>query len=445
MKLTLLIFTVFLFGYNAANAQWTVKHLEENFDNTGTVKFKNDSLGLFMGYGSTILKTTDIGETWNKIQITSDINIEDFQFIGDSCVIAIGDHYPSNGENITSKLIKSKNLGENWDSISTLTGKQLYSLWFFNNDSGFVAGYDGIYRTVNSASSWDTVWSVTQFGYEFGEVRQIFFPSSDIGYAIGVGWNQSSNPSLEDFLLKSTDSGVTWDTIKTFRNSSLASMFFVNQDLGFIGTGIGRLFKTTDAGNTWDEKQISNSGNDIKSIQFLSETKGFATGGTTDYPTSGGGSNFFISKTIDGGENWTSYDTTGIALNSIYFINDTTGFVSGDNELIMKSNGQINKLPENYPWYLIKGMDVDEIKLQNSNIKIYPNPTSGILYIQCINSNKKVEKINLINASGQMVNIGKIDTNNQVIRLNLSDLTSGIYLLKVEYPEHTETMKIIKK
>ena len=44
-----------------------------------------------------------------------------------------------------------------------------------------------------------------------------------------------------------------------------------------------------------------------------------------------------------------------------------------------------------------------------------------------------------------MVNIGKIDTNNQVIRLNLSDLTSGIYLLKVEYPEHTETMKIIKK
>ncbi len=440
MKLTLLILSIFLF-IHTTNAQWTIKHLDEDSGYAGTLKFKDDSLGLFMGFGSTIYKTTDIGETWNKIPITTDVNINDFQFIGDSIVVAIGDHYPSDA----SKLIKSKNLGENWDSISTLTGKQLFSLWFFNNDSGVVAGYDGIYRTVNSGSSWDTVWSVTQFGYKFGEVRQIFFPSSDIGYAVGVGYNQSSNPSLEDFLLKSTDSGVNWDTIITFENTSLSSVFFVNQDLGFIGTESGLIFKTTDAGNTWNEKQISNSRNDVKSIQFLSETKGFATGGTTYYLTSGGGSNFFISKTIDGGENWISYDTTGVSLNSIYFINDTTGFVSGDNGLIMKSNGQINKLPENYPWHLVIGTGVNDNKLLNSNIKVYPNPTSGILHIQRINSNKEIEKINLINASGQMVNIGKYDTNNQLMQLNLSNLTSGIYLLKVEYLEQTETMKIIKK
>lgn len=444
MKLTLLILGIFLF-IHTANAQWTIKHINESSDKMGKVKFKNDSLGLFMGFGSTMFKTTDTGDTWEKKQLNVDANINDFQFIGDSTIFAIGDRYPSNGENVTSKLIKSKDLGENWDSISTLTGKQLFSLWFFNNDSGVVAGYDGIYRTVNSGISWDTVWSVTRFGYKFGEVRQIFFPSSNIGYAIGVGYNQSSNPSLEDFLLKSTDSGVSWDTIKTFENTSLSSVFFVNQDLGFIGTESGLIFKTTDAGNTWNKKQISNSGNDIKSIQFLSETKGFATGGTTYYLTSGGGSNFFISKTIDGGENWISYDTTGVSLNSIYFINDTTGFVSGDYELIMKSKGQINKLPENYPWHLIKGMGVNDNKLQNFNIKIYPNPTSGILHIQCINSDKEVKKINLINASGQIVDIGKVDTKNQIIQLNLSDLISGIYLLKVEYLEHTETMKFIKK
>ncbi len=435
MKLTLLILAIFLF-IHTTNAQWTIKHIDESSDKTGTVKFKNDSLGLFMGFGSTIFKTTDTGNTWEKKQSNINANIRDFQFIGDSVIFAVGG----------SKLIKSENFGENWDSISNLTGKQLHSLWFFNNDSGIVAGYDGIYRTVNKCSSWDTVWSITQFGYKYGELRQITFISPDTGYAIGVGRNQSNNPLFDNFLLKSTDSGVNWDTIKTFENTSLSSMFFINQDLGFIGTESGLLFKTTDAGNTWNEKQISNSGNDIKSIQFLSETIGFATGGTTYYLlTSGGSSNFFISKTVDGGENWTSYDTTGIALNSIYFINDTTGFVSGDYELIMKSNGQIDKLPENYPWYLVKEMGIEDNKLQNSNIKIYPNPTSGILHIQSINANKKIKNLNLINSSGQIVDIGKVDANNQIIQLNLSDLTTGVYMLRIEYQENAETIKIIKK
>ncbi len=137
--------------------QCTINHLNEDSYNTGTVKFKNDTLGLCIGRGSAILKSTDTGETWNTQQLNIDVNIEDFQFIGDSAIFAIGDHYTVNGENMTSKLIKSENLGENWDSISILTGKQLHSIWFFNNDLGIVAGYDGIYRTVDKGSSRNTV------------------------------------------------------------------------------------------------------------------------------------------------------------------------------------------------------------------------------------------------------------------------------------------------
>ena len=61
MKRTFLILVIFLFAH-AATAQWAIKHIDENSNRTGTVKFKNDSLGLFMGSGSAFLKTTDIGE-----------------------------------------------------------------------------------------------------------------------------------------------------------------------------------------------------------------------------------------------------------------------------------------------------------------------------------------------------------------------------------------------
>jgi photosystem II stability/assembly factor-like uncharacterized protein len=443
MKNTLLIFAMFLF-IQTANAQWTIKHLDENSYNVGFVKFRNDSLGLFMGGGSTILKTTDFGETWNTKQLKINVNIADFQFIGDSTVMAIGDHYNNNGENMTSKLIKSKNLGESWDSIANFQGQQLRSLHFFNSDSGLLTGYDGIHRTNDGGITWDTVWSITQFGYKYGGLQQLYFPTSQTGYAIGTGRNQHNNPNFDNFLLKSTNSGISWDLIKTF-SGSLTCINFVNESTGFIGTNSEIIYKTLDGGYTWTELPIAPNHNIIESIQFVSEMKGFATGGARNYLTSGGGSYFFISKTIDGGETWATFDTLGIPLNSIYFINDTIGFVSGNYELIMKSIGQIDKLPENYPWHLVESVGVDDNKLQNSNINIYPNPTDGILYIQSINSNNKFVKIRLTNVSGQFVDIGNIDTNNQVIQLNLSDLKSGIYILEIKYQDKVETMKILKK
>jgi photosystem II stability/assembly factor-like uncharacterized protein len=346
MKPILLILTISFFMLNSVHAQWTIKHFDEHSHKTGIIKFKNDSLGLFMGgfqEGNTLcLKTKDVGDTWNIKHMDINVNINDFQFIGDSSIFAVGIYYIGNGENMTSKLIKSENLGESWDSISSFAGKQLNSLHFFNNDSGIVAGYDEIYRTVDAGKSWNTVWSIKQFGYKYGKLTQISFPSTEIGYAIGIGRTQiDTGPGFDFFLLKTNNSGITWVPINTF-SKSLASIYFINQFTGFIGTESGVIYKTNDGGNNWTEFQLTNSGNGIKSIQFISEMNGFATGGAMVVLTGGGeSSNFFISKTLDGGETWASYDTLGIPLNSIYFVNDTLGFVSGEFELIMKSNGKI--------------------------------------------------------------------------------------------------------
>lgn len=443
MKTIILILCIFLFIHFAANAQWSIKNLDESAQKTSIIKFKNDSLGFSMGGNSSFLKSEDVGETWKKIQFDVNVNIKDFQFIGDSAIFAIGDNYTGNGENMTSKLIKTENLGETWDSISNFQGQQLRSLHFFNNDSGIVAGYDGIYRTINSGISWDTVWSIKEFGYKYGGLQQLNFPTSQIGYAIGTGRNQHNNPNFDNFLLKSTNSGISWDLIKTF-SGSLTCVNFVNENTGFIGTNSEIIYKTIDGGYNWTELPITPNNNIIESIQFISEMKGFATGGARNYLTSGGGSYFFISKTIDGGETWATYDTLGIPLNSIYFINDTVGFVSGDFLLIMKSNGIIDELPVDYPWHLVG--DPNGIKTNNlSNIHIYPNPTTGYLYIQNTNPQKAIKKISLINTSGQTIEIRKPVSNNELIWFDLSDLNSGIYLIKIGYVNENEVIKIIKK
>ena len=111
----------------------------------------------------------------------------------------------------------------------------------------------------------------------------------------------------------------------------------------------------------------------------------------------------------------------------------------------MKCDGQINKLPENYTWHLIKSVGIDDNKLPTTNFNIYPNPANEILYIQPIKAIKNIEKIYLINTYGQIVKTGKHEANNEIIQINLSELIPGIYMLKIESEDKFVYRKIVKE
>lgn len=349
MQRLIILSLLFSLAGHLSHAQWTVRHLDENaYTYRSTIKFLDDSTGLFMGSNSTILKSRDAGDTWNAIDIEARIDVTDFQFVNDSVIHAVGYRTPGTGWD--SKMIRSEDKGDSWHSVSDFSRKQLMTLWFFDNDSGLVAGYDGIYRTVDSGASWDTVWSFHQSGYRIGELRKLCFPSEQVGYAVGTGI-VGTPLVFHNLLLKTTNSGLTWDKVQTF-SGSLTTVYFTEEDTGFIGTEGGMILKTTDGGNTWNETQIS-EWQAVNSIHFISTNIGFATGGIETIATaSGGGLSFFVAKTTDGGESWVSYDTTGIPLNSIHFLNDSIGFVSGLYGLIMKTEGRIDQLPDDYPWHL---------------------------------------------------------------------------------------------
>jgi hypothetical protein len=279
----------------------------------------------------------------------------------------------------------------------------------------------------------------------------LVFPSPQIGYSIGIGRTQNNNADLFDnFLLKTVDSGLTWNKIKSFPNS-LSAIHFLNTDTGFIGTESGVILKTTDGGVTWNETWAASNSLKVNSIQFISEMTGFAVGGsyavtTTSTSLSGGGFSFFVSKTSNGGRSWESYDTIGLPLYAIYFLNDTTGFVSGSGNLIMKSNGTIDELPGDYPWHLVDdGSFIKEEKTTGSGIKIYPNPTSGKLKLQWTDVNATISTVKLYNSSGQVIEIKKPELYSKSIQFDLTEMMPGLYFIQIIYSDKTEMMKIFKK
>lgn len=444
MKLPWIILA-YLFFYlcTEVKAQWSVKHLDETeYTWNNLVKFKNDSLGLFMGDHSVILKSVDAGETWNKIILEIEGDINDFQFVGDSTVFAIGISDPTTGMNPISTLIKSTDNGTTWNSVATFTGKQLWSLSFQDTKTGILAGFNGIYRTTDSGNSWNLVWSAPQYGYDPGEINKICFPNSHIGFAVGIGYPEYG---LGDHIfLKTIDSGLSWDMVNTLIQYP-TSIYFINADTGFVGTEPGILYKTVDGGLTWSEKIITEFWNEISSIQFISDKIGFIVGHQRAITTGGGSStSFFISKTIDCGETWETFDSDGIPLNSIYFLNDTVGFVSGAFSLIMKTAGKINELPADYPWHLVQYGAIKDMDASNSLVKVFPNPTAGMLTIQLKNTILPVESLRLLSSSGQLIDIGNPKLDSENISIDLSRLVSGVYLIELTFSNKRELIKVLK-
>lgn len=81
--------------------------------------------------------------------------------------------------------------------------------------------------------------------------------------------------------------------------------------------------------------------------------------------------------------------------------------------------------------------------LTSSNVMSYPNPVSELLFIKNT-SQRKIEKIEILDIEGKLIRILEGDFENQRGH-NISDLSSGIYLLKVTAGSTKLIKKIVKK
>ena len=116
---------------------------------------------------------------------------------------------------------------------------------------------------------------------------------------------------------------ITFDNVEILRDV-LPSEFcdavrFSSQNTAYTITNNGKIFKTEDEGNTWVQQ---NSGTEIHlyDMFFLDDLHGYIVGGAKDEG--------LILKTTDGGNTWSSMNFQD-ELNSIYFINETSGFAAG--------------------------------------------------------------------------------------------------------------------
>jgi hypothetical protein len=86
----------------------------------------------------------------------------------------------------------------------------------------------------------------------------------------------------------------------------------------------------------------------------------------------------------------------------------------------------------------LSALSTNDFESLNKSIAIYPNPTNGIITISSID-NSPVDKIEIVDVLGKIVSV---KTENTLI--DISEITNGVYVLKIYSGENVFVKKIIK-
>lgn len=271
-------------------------------------------------------------------------------------------------------------------------------------------------------------------------------------------------------MFKSTDGGANWSEISdAFPNIGFVSEFAVapsNSNVIYATTDVGQLFKTTTGSGTW------------------TEVTGYAGGGTVNYiaihPTDPNKvaiatpGNEQVQLSVDGGTSWTTYNTglpNFAALSLVWENNGKDGLYLGMNYGIyyidntfnswqpfsnLLPNVRVNDLEINTadgklyaatfgrgvwrsPLFGSAALSNNDFSLLD-NINIYPIPTSSVINIKW-NQSDKVE-LRLFNLKGQLLKLKK-DISIQEHKIDVSNLSTGVYFLRVNSSKGIFTKKII--
>jgi len=185
------------------------------------------------------------------------------------------------------KILRTKDFGFTWEQIESGTSDALYNIDFAKDDpqTGWIVGQEGlILKTTDGGSTWTKQDAQAWMGDDCRDdsyrsrneekcSQAYLFSVSVVDHNTVVAIGDRST------FVYSSDGGRTWrvSTVKSaaqlanandefaivFEDPVLYDLTFSDANTGFVVGEFGKIFKTTDAGKTWKEKQDSLIGAEI--------------------------------------------------------------------------------------------------------------------------------------------------------------------------------------
>jgi photosystem II stability/assembly factor-like uncharacterized protein len=248
-----------------------------------------------------LIKTKDSGKTWQEVN--HGINITCLHFISEDTGFAIEN--PGDG----STLVKTSDAGITWNKIKIPAGRYPVELNVLNENTLFICTTSTVqyqacelYRSTNGGDSWEPV-SLPFDKNSVNGIGGMSWISKNEGYILdsevpgagqqlkalyhtkngGKSWEMRSSGKILDGQMKSSG-------IPTMGYG--AGILFFSDGTGFLGEMRGTIFKTEDGGRTF--KDLIAPADDASPVpNFINVKEGYAIR-----------NNNILLHTTDGGANW---------------------------------------------------------------------------------------------------------------------------------------------
>lgn len=258
--------------------------------------------------------------------------------------------------------------------------------------------------------------------------------------------NVSKNTELV-YLVLNNNELVNLDVTK---NSKLTDLHCVNNQLASLDVSKNTVLTTLDLGNNSVSALEVSSNPELRYLNcYSNQLVTLDVSQNTQLTNINCQNNQLKSVNLKNGNN-TSIETANVAKSakskSVTYPIGIFGFQANDPALVILVD---NKSYSDTNWMAYK--DASAVYLENvslgtgdntlENVSIAPNPTNGELYI----NNITLDKVTVITLLGNIVKTINYKDGNTSNVVDLSDLTAGLYLVKLTSNGSEKTVKILKK
>jgi len=260
-----------------------------------------------------------VGEEWQQKDSGTEATLYDIEIMNEYMGVAVGGSYPGEPHSV---ILKTLDGGDEWIPQESAVDERLFGVCFSSYDKGWAVGSNGAMIITNGAT-WTTqdsektttLWDV----FCIDDLNVVAVGGAEYGLSEGYHAN----------IIRTTDGGLNWESDYSGSDIAYLALYFIG-DVGYAVGGEGSVLKYT---GSWTEVgPVETSGGiavELRDIHCLSEDLCWVSGDSDE-----------LYYTADGGDEWSIVDT-GIetALHAVYFADEETGWAIGQQVIRYTEDG----------------------------------------------------------------------------------------------------------
>ncbi len=301
----------FILKSTDAGNSWTL--LSDTIpESLNTVDFQSSGKGYLAGNSGFIAKTIDGAQS---------IEVLDFPGPDYAHILSIGFYNDTVGLTCDRSFLirRTTDGGKTWQNTGIPSTNAICAIALQDENSFCSVGYGG--SICLSPNKGDTIESLLQGS--ISDLKRIL----RAGNAIYIFGNE--------VMMRSYDEGSAWETDSLPGPPLFADAEFLDADNGYLLLYQSGFYKTTDGGRTWTGLPLPSRGDWLSELCMTDLQTGFVCGGGL---SPGGFHWATLKRTDNGGHTWIPLTVpASYSLNKIAFPTPQTGFVAGDNGILLRT------------------------------------------------------------------------------------------------------------